>query len=143
MKRIPIFLLVLLAGGLFGSTAAAQGLNDVLGGTEAEESGDLVIADEAKVLVNGEEFALADEIELKRNTLYDVGIFQLKPNSSIRIEFKKAGATVGHKTFYCNEKGMFAFEYTTPGRRAKGTAILSYIASSGKKVERRIKVRLR
>ena len=139
------YLLSLLALLLTTQLATAQSLSDVLNGTDDEDSTavELVIADDIIVVANDEPFPLNEEIVVERGMLYDVAINQMKPNSELYVEFRKAGIKAGYRRYYSNENGEFLFEYQVPDKRVKGVAIVRYASSDGTKHEHELKVKVR
>lgn len=145
MKRLAQILILFLLSMLVATCVRAQSLDDILGGDdddapEATRSAPVGIHSEALILANGRPLQLKDELVITRATRYDVAISQLKPNSEIYVEFRKAGVKAGYKRFYANHRGEFMFEYLTPEMKAKGSALVRYTASNGRTVERECKV---
>jgi hypothetical protein len=126
---------------LWAQPLAAQSLGEVLGGSDEEESAEQ--SDSIKVVINGEEHRIGKQLKIDPGTVYDVEITRLAPNSEVTIEMRKAGAKVGERSFDANSRGEFMFQYRTPQKRIKGTALLHYTTSSGREVHRKTKVIMR
>ncbi|MFW5659397.1 MAG: hypothetical protein ACOCZ8_05415 [Bacteroidota bacterium] len=137
---LALIFTVLAAGSL-----QAQSLTDVLSGSDDEDSttAKLVIADDIDIVANDEAFELLEEIEVEKGRLYDVAITQMKPNSELYVEFRKAGIKAGYRRYYSNEVGEFLFEYQVPNKRVGGTAIVRYASSDGTEHEHEIRVKVR
>jgi hypothetical protein len=119
---------------------AGMRVNPELGKIERAKESDLKI----RVVANGEELDIgAEELELKRDQLYDVQIYGLHPHTIIKVEFFKMGAKMGFRTFRTNHRGEFMFEYKTPRKKTKGKAVLTYVPENEPKVERDVQVKLR
>lgn len=147
------FWLLLLAGLV--NVALAQGQSNVIGGDDDEDEDEDEVATapsrplnpnatQAHIVINGDVWTLVpdQELTLQRERLYDVAIYDLKPNSRVFIDFRKAGVSVGTRGFNANRNGEFMFEYTTPNSRARGEAIVKYTAANGREVTLTLKVRL-
>lgn len=134
---------------LSGLSLQAQTLDEILAGTEEEDSSAyvdssaLVVANVAKVVANGEEWALDQpEFVVEPGKLYDVKISQVAPFSTIFIEAYKAGIKLGTRRFLTNQAGEYLFEYTVPEKKVKGIAKVKYRASDGTWNEHEFKFRI-
>lgn len=89
--------------------------------------------DEVKIRLNGEEVAIEDSYVFSKNDTLDIQVRHLAPNSGIAIHIKKGGIKLKRTSFYANEKGQLDLEIRTGGKKVKGTAILYYTPSNGRK----------
>lgn len=139
-RRLPLVVLLL---GLF--VLGASGLHAQMK-VNPEATGGKKKKEGTVIQVEANEEALdltAEELELERDKTYDVAIRYLKPHTRIKVEFFKAGVSMGHRSFRTNHNGEFMFEYTTPKKRAKGKAAITYVPKNGEKTVRKIQVKLR
>ena len=96
----------------------------------------------ARIQLNGKDFALSDEINITAGKKYQIDVTQLLPNSVVILKLQKTGVRVDQKKFYANEEGELNLETTLPKQKLQASAVIIYTPSNGKVIERKIKVKL-
>lgn len=97
---------------------------------------------EAKVRLNGEPIELSGEYTFRKKDTLDIKVRHLEPGSGVVLHMKKGGIKLKKKAFYANHRGQLDIEVRTGSKKVGGTAVVFYTTSSGKKVEREVKIQV-
>ena len=98
----------------------------------------------ADVLIhlNGEEFELKEELEVNKNDTLNIQVRHLAPGSFVSVQMEKGGIKLSRKGFYANSLGQLDLEVRTGGKKVSGQALLTYTPSNGKKIQKKVTVRI-
>lgn len=98
--------------------------------------------DEATVYLDGEEVPISDDFIVYRHDTLQVQIRDLMPSTYVAVHLKKGGATLEKMGWFCNERGELDLEIRTGKKKVKGSAVLFYTPSNGRKKKREVKVQV-
>jgi len=89
--------------------------------------------DEVKIKLDGELVTLGDDYSFGKDEVLNLQVRHLQPHSRIAIHIKKGGIKLKKTSFQANEKGQLDLEIKTGRKKVKGSAVLYYTPSNGKK----------
>lgn len=150
MKNRFWFLFLLLASFALSSQVHAQAdwfedEDDEEELVDGGEAWDIAAGDfnEVKVRLNGEDVELGGEYSFGKNDTLDIKVRHLAPGSGIVLKVEKGGISLKKKAFYANSRGQLDLEVRTGGKKVSGGAVIYYTTSSGRKVEREVKISIK
>lgn len=97
---------------------------------------------EVKIKLNGEMVELGNDYTFRKKDTLDIKVRHLAPGSGVVLHIKKGGIKLKKKAFYANHRGQLDLEVRTGGKKVGGTAVVHYTTSSGRKVEREVKIQI-
>lgn len=142
LRTLTFVLLAILSMPVFAQEDGGDEENPFETGTISPAPVPVGKFDEVKVLMNGKDTPLKDEISIPRNQTILLSIRQLLPGSQIIVHVEKTGVNVEKKLYTSNELGELDLEIQVPNKKIGATATVWYTPSAGKKIERKVKVKI-
>lgn len=137
------YLLTLLLPVLCSAPLLAQDVEDETSAFEDEPEYSVPARDEVTITLNQQPFVLGEEVTLEKDKVMDIHIQYLKPHSKVHLEVSKAGKVLSRMSWDANEKGELLLQTATGRSNVGGQARIRYTTSSGKMLERQVKVMVR
>lgn len=152
MKKYSLFLA--FVAFLFFSLQPLQGQNNQINWEDDDE--EEVVEDDSEawdigagkfadvlIRLNGKDTQIEEELEFTRKDTLSIQIRHMKPASAVVLHMKKAGIKVKRTSYYANEKGQLDLEIKTGNRKVSGSAVIYYTPSNGKRIERKVKIKVK